>query len=165
MKNLILLRHATAEEGSQVFKDIERELTSRGIMEAARIGNYLKSAFKIDAIYTSPSFRTMKTSELVADQLKIEIEDIIVNESLYGGGPRAYLSILNNLPEDQQTILLVGHNPDITFFAEYLCHDDIGGGMAKATAIQISFEANTWAELTQKSGKFISRKDVEEIDN
>jgi phosphohistidine phosphatase len=165
MKNIILLRHATAEEGSQVFKDIERELTSRGIMEAARIGHFLKSTVEIDGIYTSPSFRTLKTSELVADQLKISTEAIVVNESLYGGGPRAYLSILNNLPETQHTILLVGHNPDITFFAEYLCSDDIGGGMDKATAIQISFEAKTWAELSQKSGKFVSRKDVTDIES
>jgi phosphohistidine phosphatase len=165
MKNIILLRHATAEEGSQVFKDIERELTSRGIMEAARIGNYLKSNFTIDGIYTSPSFRTLKTSELVADQLRMDIDTIVVNESLYGGGPRAYLSILNNLSESQQTILLVGHNPDITFFAEYLCREDIGGGMDKATAIQINFEAETWAELSQKSGKFVGRKDVADIES
>jgi phosphohistidine phosphatase len=165
MKNIILLRHATAEEGSQVFKDIERELTSRGIMEAARIGNYIKTAFTIDAIFTSPSFRTLKTSELVADQLKIEADAIVVNESLYGGGPRAYLSLMNNLPESQKCILIVGHNPDITFFAEYLCRDDIGGGMDKATVIQISFDDVPWAELGQKTGKFVSRKDVADIES
>ncbi len=160
MKSIILLRHATAEDGSTVFKDIERELTSRGIMEAARIGNHLKSTFTIDGIYTSPSFRTLKTSELVAEQFKIDTDDIVVNESLYGGGPRAYLSLMNGLPEHQKCILLVGHNPDISFFAEYLCREDVGGGMEKATAIEIVFDDVPWAELGQKMGKFTSRKDI-----
>ena len=160
MKTLILLRHATAEEGSTVFKDIERELTSKGIMESARIGQYLKSTFKIDGIYTSPSFRTLNTSEIVAEQLGIDKSQIVVNESLYGGGPRAYLSITNQLSESQTCVLLVGHNPDITFYAEYLCRDDIGGGMEKATAIEIVFDDITWAEVSQKSGKFKNRQDI-----
>jgi phosphohistidine phosphatase len=165
MKNLILMRHATAEEGSTVFKDIERELTSRGIMEAARMGNKIKENYTIEAIYCSPSFRTLKTSELVAEQLDIKQEDIISNEALYGSGPRGYLSLVNNLPESQSSILLVGHNPDITFFAEYLCREDVGGSMEKASIIHITFENLTWAEVSQKAGKFINRTDVVEIEN
>ncbi len=163
MKTLILLRHATAEEGSTVFKDIERELTSRGIMESARMGKYLKTTYTIDGIYTSPSFRTLNTSEIVAEQLDIDSSEIVVNESLYGGGPRAYLHITNQLPESQSCVLLVGHNPDITFFAEYLCREDVGGGMERATAIEIVFDDITWTEVSQKIGKFKNRKDIVDL--
>ena len=42
-KNLLLIRHSTAEDvtNSSMVRDIDRELTSRGIMESARVGKYL----------------------------------------------------------------------------------------------------------------------------
>lgn len=164
-KNLFLVRHATAEEGSMVFRDFERELTSRGIMEAARVGNYLSSKNIIfDNIIASPSFRTLKTAELIAERLKIDVDLINKSENLYGSGPRGYLSVLNEIPENAENVILVGHNPDISFFAEYLCKEDMGGGMEKGTCIQLSFTDLKWAELTNKMAKFENRTDAADLE-
>lgn len=165
-KNLLLIRHSTAEDvtNSSMVRDIDRELTSRGIMESARVGKYLKdSGIAIDGIYCSPSIRTKTTASLVAEQLKFDTENIVSAETLYGSGPRGYLSLLNGLENHLNTVIIVGHNPDISFFADYLSSQDCGGSMEKATTIHLKFGDLKWAEISQKSGVFVKRTDVYEL--
>lgn len=165
-KNLLLIRHATAEDvtNSSMVRDRDRELTSRGIMESARVGKHLKdSGLKIDAIYCSPATRTHTTGNLIAEQLKFDTDNIEIAEGLYGSGPRGYLALLNGLNESLETVIIVGHNPDITFFADYLSSQDCGGSMSKATAIQLKFESLNWAEISQKSGSLVKRTDVKDL--
>lgn len=160
-KTLYLLRHASAEEGSVHFRDFERELTSSGIMETARVGEYLKTVEPaIQKIYCSSSHRTLNTAVYVAERLHIPASEIMSSEDLYSGGARAYLKTINEIPENTEVVLLVGHNPDISFFAEYLTKADIGGSLLKASLVRIDFADISWAEISGKTGSFVLRKDV-----
>jgi phosphohistidine phosphatase len=154
MKTIYLIRHATAEDGSHslMFKDYDRNLTSRGIIEAARMGKHLASLSTqpIDYMISSKALRAAETSKLIAEQLPFEVDNIVFDETIYGGGPRAYLTILNQLDETNTSVAIVGHNPDVTFFAEYLTRDDIGGSMETAGVVILNCHSNTWQELTNK---------------
>jgi phosphohistidine phosphatase len=157
-KTLYLIRHATAEEGgnSPMFKDFDRELTSVGIIETARMGNFMsEKGIKFDSIISSSAIRAISTSKIIAEQLDIDADSIIIDENMYGGGARAYLAVTNGLEESQNSVAIIGHNPDISFYSEYLCRADIGGQMEKCGYIKIEFENQKWAEVTSKSGKFI----------
>jgi phosphohistidine phosphatase len=165
-KNLLLIRHATAEDvtNSSMVRDIDRELTSRGIMESARLGKHLKdSGLSIEAILCSPATRTLTTANLIAEQLKFDTENVSIAEGLYGSGPRGYLALLNGLSENLTSVIIVGHNPDITFFADYLTRDDCGGSMEKASVVHLKFEDLKWAEISQKSGSLVKRTDVKDL--
>jgi phosphohistidine phosphatase len=165
-KNLLLIRHATAEDvtNSSMVRDFDRELTSRGIMESARMGKHLKdNGIAIDDIYSSPALRALTTANLVAEQLKIDTDEVKTAAGLYGSGPRGYLALLNDLDEKLNTVIIVGHNPDITFFADYLSSQDCGGSMEKATAIHLKFESLKWEEISQKSGFLVKRTDVKDL--
>ncbi|MBK6979562.1 MAG: histidine phosphatase family protein [Cytophagaceae bacterium] len=167
-KDLYLIRHATAEDGanSAMFKDIERELISKGIMQSARMGKYLtESGTEIEKIFFSPARRTEATARLIAEQMTLGEEKLQMIESLYGSGPRAYLALINGLPETVSAIAIVGHNPDITFFSEYLTRDDTQGHMKKCTMIHLQFDGVKWAEISQKSGKMVKRIDVKSLEN
>ncbi len=150
-KNLLLIRHSTAEDvtNSSMVRDFDRELTSRGITESARVGKYLKdSGIAIDGIYCSPSLRTKTTASLIAEQLKFDTDNIVFSEALYGSGPRGYLALINGLENHHDTVILVGHNPDISFFADYITSQDCGGSMEKATTIHLKFGELQWSEIT-----------------
>ncbi len=154
-KTLLLLRHAKAEDQSQMFKDFDRELTSRGIMDAARMGHYLKKeAFPVDSIKASGAARTYQTAKVIAEQLRFEVDDIETVDKIYSGGPQAYLAALNATPDSVQTLLLCGHNPDISYFAEYLTGADIGS-MEKCSMAIIVFEDQNWAEISGKTGNLV----------
>ncbi len=160
-KTLYIIRHASAEDAgnSSMFRDFDRELTSTGIIEAARMGKYLdQKGIKFDHVISSSAERAKATAKIFCEQLGFEVDEIQLDEKLYGGGARSYLAALNALEVPCQQLALVGHNPDISFLAEYLTRADmgIGNGMDKAGVIILEFENLKWSEISSKDGKFIA---------
>lgn len=166
-KDLFIVRHATAEDNGNltVVRDFDRQLISRGVMEAAKVGRYLSEYFpKIDAIYSSGAARALSTATYIAEQLRFDTEKIEVCDALYGTGPRGYLEVLNRIPAETGSAMLVGHNPDVTYFVDYLTRDDTGGSMKKATVIHLQFEGFDWKEISGKMGRFIKRIDGKKLE-
>ncbi len=166
MKTLYLIRHATAEEGSSssMFRDFDRDLTSRGIIESARMAKYIASKqYTIDDIVSSEANRAAQTAKIMAEQWHLDPDTIRFDKNLYGGGARAYLAAVTALEANLKSVAIVGHNPDISFFGEYLTRDDTGGQMRKAGVLILSFENQTWAEISQKSGSVVAYFDPKTI--
>ena len=166
MKNLFVVRHATAEDSGSyaVLRDFDRELTPKGIMESAKVGQYLASYFPaIESIYTSGAARALSTATYIAEQIRFDTDKIEVKESLYGSGPRGYLEVLNKVPAHVSAAMIVGHNPDITYFVDFLTKDDVEGHLKKATVIHLSFEGFEWAEISQSLGSFVKRIDGKKL--
>ena len=152
---LYLVRHATAEEGSSYFNDFTRELTPFGMIEAARVGKYLKdSDLVLDYIVTSSGTRAFQTAKVLSEQLKYPVEKIVATKSLYEDGVKGYMAALTEAPKDARIMMLVGHNPDISFFAEYLTHAQIEN-MKKGSVVMIEFEDLEWNEVSARTGRFI----------
>jgi phosphohistidine phosphatase len=150
---LYLVRHATAENPSFFQPDHDRELTPEGIMEAARMGRYLTAQqnAKPNRIVSSTAARALKTAQVMAEQLAIEPGCIEPIDDLFNGGPRAYLAAVNGVSEDCTSLMLVGHNPDISYLAEFLTHQAISS-MEKGEVIAIQFDSLTWAEVSARTG-------------
>lgn len=166
-KDLFIVRHATAEDNGNltVVRDYDRELISKGIMEAAKVGKYLSEYFPdIHTIYSSGAKRALSTATYIAEQLRFDTEKIEVSDVLYGSGPRGYLEVLSHIPNEFSHAMIVGHNPDISYFADYLTRDDTGGSMKKATVIHLQFEGLEWAEISGNTGLFIKRIDGKKLE-
>lgn len=134
---LIVLRHADAVERSS--SDFARRLTLKGREQAARAGCFLRDhAFLPQHILCSPYLRARETALVVAAQLQLpantlptpgivdseqdkQAEGLIREERDLGCGmrPESALSLLRHLPEND-TVLLVGHQPDCGILAAHL---------------------------------------------
>ncbi len=166
-KDLFIVRHATAEDNGNltVVRDYDRELISKGVMESAKLGRYLLEYFpEIEAIYSSGAARALSTATYIAEQIRFDTEKIEVSDVLYGTGPRGYLEVLNRIPAEVNSAMIVGHNPDVSYFVDYLTRDDTGGSMKKATAIHLQFEGFEWAEISGKLGRFVKRIDGKKLE-
>ncbi|MCY7351123.1 MAG: histidine phosphatase family protein [Cytophagaceae bacterium] len=154
MRVLYLVRHAEAEKPAGGPHDFSRLLNPQGMIDSARMGKLLaKKNIKPDALISSPSERTRLTAEVLAGQIGFDKDKIEYAENLYEGAPRLYLAALNALPDAIQSVLLVGHNPAVTYFAEYLTREQLGNMPTSAVAA-IGFEG-TWAEVSGRTGKLI----------
>ncbi len=159
---LYLVRHATAEDGSFYLPDFDRELTPEGIIQAARMGKRLAdSNLKPELLVSSGAKRAYQTAKIMAEQLGCDTNKIETDNALYAGGPKAYMAIVNASLSSLAHLMIVGHNPDISFFAEYLTHADIGQ-MNKSGVVTIEFEHLEWSEVSARTGKFISYKHPKE---
>jgi len=75
MTEIILARHGETEWNvEEVFRGrIDIELNETGMKQAALLAEYL-GGVKIDAIYSSPLRRALKTAEMIASYHKLEVE-------------------------------------------------------------------------------------------
>ena len=75
MTEIILARHGETEWNvEEVFRGrIDIELNETGIKQAELLAEYL-SGIKIDAIYSSPLRRALKTAEMIASYHKLDVE-------------------------------------------------------------------------------------------
>jgi phosphohistidine phosphatase len=151
-RTLYIVRHAKAEDRSSFQRDHDRDLTSDGIMAAARIGRYLhQQGIKPDVLISSTANRAKDTAKVVAEQLIIDVDTIQLDEHLFDGGPKAYMAAVNALPEECQSAMIFGHNPDVSYFSEYLTHQSVGS-MDKGAVVAITIDDLRWAEVSGRTG-------------
>lgn len=102
---LILWRHAEAEEGGADMLDHERRLTDRGRKQAAQIARWLRIHLPPKPqILVSPAKRTQQT----ADALKLAYE---IEPRLGIGASAADVLSAAGWPDQRDTVLIVGHQP------------------------------------------------------
>lgn len=114
MMDLILWRHAEAEEGGAGMPDSKRRLTARGEKQAHDMAKWLRSQLpKRTKILVSPAVRTQQTAHTLA--LPFEVEPKIAV-----GADVADLISAVDWPAQSGAILLVGHQPSLGRLAALL---------------------------------------------
>lgn len=120
---LIISRHGDAELLSNSGRDRDRKLSEQGKKEIELMSNFISNtSLKPNQIFHSPFQRTIETAEIYAKCLNLKNEvissDYLLPESMY-------VDILGELSKFQNsdTILLVGHNPNVSYFISKLLSD------------------------------------------
>lgn len=148
---LHLLRHAQSAEKQQGQSDKDRDLTNQGMNEAATIGHFLKkNNFDVDLMVSSGAKRVQHTAQLIHGIINLQSE-ILVAEELYDASVRNLLDYITHFDDEYKKIILIGHNPYLSYFAEYLTKSEIGT-METAGLVTIHFDISNWAEVTEGNG-------------
>lgn len=152
MKNLILIRHAQAEPETFPKKDFDRNLDAEGINEAEKLAQFIVSQdAKPEIILCSPANRTMQTGQQIAECLS-NLETIFKPVTkLYNAGLSILRDEILSYSGTERSIALVGHNPGISQVASYFSKSETFQ-LATASAVCISFDTDSWAEVRPASG-------------
>lgn len=151
-KNLVLLRHAEAVAYAAGKTDHQRPLTPHGNQQAHTMSQTLDSlGFKPDLIYSSNAQRTTTTAEIFAQKLNYPTKNIIFDVSIYESTLEVMLYAINKLETQHQNVLMIGHNPTISYLIEYLTGQSIAG-MPTCGAASIVFEVAEWAHVSADTG-------------
>jgi phosphohistidine phosphatase len=151
MKKLVLIRHAKAEK-EIVGKDFDRPLKYTGMQDAAFMADRLKEVALIpQLIISSPALRTKTTADIFADNLALPVPQF--NQSIYEAGQKSLLKVINQFPNEQDFIALVGHNPGISLILTYLTGEL--KEVHTSTVAVIEFELDDWAAVSEDLGKLV----------
>lgn len=151
-KNLLLLRHAEAKSFAVGKSDHARPLTGYGITQAEKMSQILADfRFTPDIIYASNAQRTTTTAEIFAQKLNYPIKNIIFDASIYETTVEVMLWLIAKIPTEHHNVLMIGHNPTITYLAEYLTQQDVAG-MPTCGLASIVFEVSEWAHVSANTG-------------
>lgn len=105
MMDLILWRHAEAEDAPDGGDDLTRALTSRGEKQAARMAAWLDRQLPEGLrVLASPARRTEQTANALGRKFKMRAE-------LLPGGSVEDLLELVQWPRAKGAVLIVGHQP------------------------------------------------------
>jgi phosphohistidine phosphatase len=159
MRKLLLMRHAKAAPQAG-GGDRERPLTSRGQVDAERVGEYLKKeGLTPDAAVVSDARRTRETLDFVLRGLRRRLP-FYVEPKLYNAPNSALLAALHTTRGEIGSLLVIGHNPGLATFALDLAdeHNQVEETRLRerfptAALAIFDFAIDNWQEVTSHGGR------------
>ena len=120
-REIVLLRHAHAENAAPGHDDADRNLSLRGIAEARAAGHWLREQGVLPArVLCSPAARARQTLEHALGEVGAKIEPRIYEATA------GELDALIDEHADAPRLLLVGHNPGFETFVALLATGQSG---------------------------------------
>jgi phosphohistidine phosphatase len=171
MKRLTLLRHAKSGDDGTVSRDFDRPLNAKGRKVARAMGRYLRSeGIHFDRILASPALRVAETLEEVSAGYGPGIEPAW-ERRIYLATAEELLDVLQEVSDEAEDVLLVGHNPGLEDLVLMLVPD---GRQAARSAVQekyptasvaaIDLDTPSWACLAPGAGslrRFVRPRDLD----
>ena len=112
MRKIILVRHGESADKQAGQTDFERVLTDRGQHSIRQLGKcFNQENIFPNHIFSSPVIRAKQTAALIAEVINF-LDPIEYEDSLNIGSDSDYLDIITNAAG---TLIIVGHNPTISF--------------------------------------------------
>lgn len=152
MKTLILCRHAKSDWPPGVA-DERRPLKERGINDAKYLAGLLaKQDFMPDLILSSTANRAYSTAELFSETLGYK-DEIIKKPELYLASVNTLIDTVRNVSNDNEVVMVFGHNPTMESAVEWLLQSDTSFEMPTCgMACFETFEPN-WSRFGQYKAK------------
>ncbi|WP_400193286.1 SixA phosphatase family protein [Hymenobacter sp. B81] len=154
MKTLYLMRHAKSSWSFNDLSDQERPLNDRGRSDAPHMGQALAArGIRPHLLVSSPAVRAMSTAALVARELQYPPDQIQVIDGIYHADVDQLVDIIRELPDEAETVLLVGHNNTISDTASALSPTALNE-MGTAAVVCLHFHADRWADVHRTNAEF-----------
>ncbi len=154
MKELIMVRHGKSSWEYGV-EDRDRPLQERGIQDAHKVSRHLAATpFSPDAVYSSPAIRALHTCVVFLRKLRVPYHKFSLAERLYVFSGDPLLDFILDLPDDQDKVMIFGHNHAFTEVANDLGDRSIDN-VPTTGLVHLTFEVNSWQEIRKGKTKNI----------
>jgi phosphohistidine phosphatase len=145
MKTLTLVRHAKSSWKDSNLSDRDRPLNQRGEHDAPLMGKRIVDAgIRPSLILCSPAVRAWTTGKILAHEIGYPREFLQRENSLYLASLDNILDVLVAQDAEFNNVMLIGHNPGLTEFANYLS-PGLTDNLPTAGVVSVSFEQEDWS--------------------
>jgi len=153
MKTLILMRHAKSSWKQPSGSDFDRPLNDRGKRDAPEMGRRLRARkIAVNLLVTSPAERARQTGRIIANELGLANEQIVENDAVYEAGAGELLSVIRSFDDTCGSILLVGHNPSMTYVVNALSGDHLDN-LPTCGLYGLQFDLHRWQDVAELQGR------------
>lgn len=155
MKTLYLMRHAKSSWDFIDLSDHDRPLNNRGRKDAPAMGRELAAReVSVDLIMSSSAVRALSTATLVAKELEYDVDKIAIEEDIYKSDKKGLQAIIQNIPNQFDQVMLLGHNPTLTELVNLLSPELIPD-IPTAGVVALRFACATWREISKDNATFL----------
>ncbi len=153
MKTLTILRHAKSSWKDSSLADHDRPLNKRGRRDAPVMGERIQQAgIRPSLILSSPAVRAWTTAKLVAKEISYPIEFLQRDERLYHAGVRRIIEVLAEQDVAFNSIMIVGHNPGFTDFANHLL-PGLTHNIPTCGLVSVTLDSDDWNLKKKKNAE------------
>lgn len=151
MRTLTLLRHAKSSWNNPGLGDHERPLNPRGERDAPEMARRINEAgIRPSLIVSSPATRAWNTAKFLANEISYPNEFLQRDNKLYGASLDTLIRYLASQDSGFNSILMVGHNPGLTEFANYLV-PHVTNNLPTAGVVSVQIDSDDWDLRDAKS--------------
>ena len=134
------------------MRDFERGVTKRGYRDIETIGSYLAlHDITPDLMVSSCALYAQITADKLAQKLSYH-GAIYYMKELYRSELEVMLNVLSLQDESDETIFLIGDNPALTEFANYLTQENFAK-FPTMGVLAVELPIERWSEIKQGCGK------------
>lgn len=144
MKSITLLRHAKSSWHTAGLADRDRPLNKRGQRDAPIMGKRIGAQdIRPSLIISSPAVRAWTTARIIAESINYPREFLQRDERLYGASVDTILDVIADQDPGFNNLMIVGHNPGLTRFANYLV-EDITPNLPTCGVVSVLIDSDDW---------------------
>ena len=144
MKTLTLVRHAKSSWDDSSLSDRDRGLNARGKRDAPVMGERIAAAgVRPSMIITSPAVRAWTTAKIIAQEIGYPIEFLQRENDLYLASLDTLLDVVVAQENEFNNLMVVGHNPGLTDFANYLS-PGLTNNLPTAGVVSLNLNIKDW---------------------
>ena len=155
MKILTLVRHAKSSWKDTSLADRDRPLNKRGKRDAPEMGRRIAEAgIRPSLIVSSPAVRAWTTAKIVADAIGYPREFLQRDNNLYLATVNGILDVIVAQDNGFNSMMLVGHNPGFTDFANYLV-PGLTNNLPTAGVVSVELDTDDWSLYDKPDAKLL----------
>ena len=145
MKTLTLVRHAKSSWKDPSLADRERPLNKRGKRDAPDMGRRIAAAgIRPSLIVSSPAVRAWTTAKVIAGEIGYPREFLQRDNTLYLASVNGILDVIASQDVGFNSLMLVGHNPGFTDFANFLV-PGLTNNVPTAGVVSVKLDTDDWS--------------------
>jgi phosphohistidine phosphatase len=155
MKFLFIIRHAKSNQNF-LGNDFERPLNDRGLRDAPEMAKRLKNKMpSINAFISSPAKRAKTTAEFFAKEYSLLTDEVGFISALYHAPPSVFYEVINQLPNELNSVAIFAHNPGITYFINELVKTVQIDNMPTCGIFAVTFDSESWNSFATAKKEFL----------
>ena len=141
---LTLMRHAKSSWDNSGLADHDRPLNGRGQRDAPEMARRIhEAAIRPSLIVSSPATRTWETAKALATEISYPIEFLQRDNKLYAASLDTLIDFIGQQDPGVNNVVVVGHNPGMTEFANYLC-PGLTDNMPTCGVVSVTIDTDNW---------------------
>jgi phosphohistidine phosphatase len=161
-KYIYLCRHAKSDWEAEFRIDHERPISQRGKKNAKQLREFLEEKkIQFDISYISDSKRTLETYAILKKNIEL-FKEVIITSQVYESNFATFFNLIENTEDSKQSILFLGHNPELEEFANHLILKqnsipDISffHKFATSSILSLAIECNSWKDIKSNRAKIV----------
>lgn len=149
MKTVYIVRHGKSSWENPDLPDHFRKLLPEGEKRTEKVGRHLRmKLINPDLIITSSATRALETAKIMARELRYPPDQININTTFYRTGNDEIMETLYELPEEIESVMLVGHDPVFTELVNFFLEPENRIKKLPTSAVAaFHFKTEHWEEI------------------